>query len=164
MMIIDKWCQHLLEDNFQQSGSNILSRMLYEHPKPSENEQVTICFIIHQDIKNQLQHTRWSLTGAILPLINERDEFDDVTAELDADALPEASLPVDPELTLRPKTWTVPLSLETASHCAVDEKAKLWISALSAPLLTCICFCRLESSICFRIMTKTNCNCIHSNL
>ena len=41
-----------------------------------------------------------------------------------------------PELTFKPKTWIVPLSLETANHWAVVEKAKLYISALSAPLLT----------------------------
>lgn len=35
------------------------------------------------------------------------------------------SLPADPELTLRLKTWTVPLSLETASHWAFEEKARL---------------------------------------
>lgn len=47
-------------------------------------------------------------------------------------------VPGDPESTLRPKTCTVPLSLEAASHCAFEENAKLYISALSAPLLICI--------------------------
>lgn len=36
------------------------------------------------------------------------------------------------------KTWTVPLSLETASHWAVGEKQRLQITALSEPLLSCI--------------------------
>ena len=34
------------------------------------------------------------------------------------------------------KIWTVPLSLETASHCAFWEKQILYISALSAPRRT----------------------------
>lgn len=41
-----------------------------------------------------------------------------------------------PESTLRLNTWTVPFSLETANHCALEENARLYISALSAPLLT----------------------------
>lgn len=35
------------------------------------------------------------------------------------------SIPIDLESTFRLKTWTVPLSLETASHCAVEENARL---------------------------------------
>lgn len=46
------------------------------------------------------------------------------------------SFPVNPKLILRLNKWTVPLSLETASHCMFSEKARLYISAWSAPLLT----------------------------
>lgn len=57
--------------------------------------------------------------------MKEREEFDDETARLGSDAVREFSFPEDPEFTLRLKTWTVPLSLETASHWAVEENAKL---------------------------------------
>lgn len=56
--------------------------------------------------------------------MKERDEFDDETARFGSDALRGFSFE-DPELTLRLKTWTVPLSLETANHWAVEENAKL---------------------------------------
>ena len=46
--------------------------------------------------------------------------------------------PGDSESSLRPKTWMVPLSLDAANHRALDEKARLCISALSVPLLTCV--------------------------
>lgn len=46
----------------------------------------------------------------------------------------EASPPA--AITRRLNTWTVPLSLETASHCAFGEKEMLYISALSSPLRT----------------------------
>lgn len=71
--------------------------------------------------------------------MKERDEVGDVATPGSA-ALLGLSFLGDPELTLRLKTWTVPLSLETASHCAFEEKARLYISALSAPLLTCNLF------------------------
>lgn len=74
----------------------------------------------------------------ILPLKKERDEFDDVVARLPLNELRDLSFPEEPELTLRLKTWTVPLSLETASHSAAEENAKLYITARSAPLLTYI--------------------------
>lgn len=55
----------------------------------------------------------------------ESDEFDDVTGRFGSEAVCDVSFPGDLELTLRPKTWTVPLSLDTASHWAVEEKARL---------------------------------------
>lgn len=61
----------------------------------------------------------------LLPLIKERDELDDDTEALASDGDRACSIPGDPELTLRLKTCTVPLSLETDSHCALGEKAKL---------------------------------------
>lgn len=42
-----------------------------------------------------------------------------------SDVLHDPSFPKDPESTFTLKTWTVPLSLETASHWAVEEKARL---------------------------------------
>jgi hypothetical protein len=57
--------------------------------------------------------------------MNERDELDCVTARFESDAVRDFSFPADAELTLRLKTWTVPLSLETANHWAVEENAKL---------------------------------------
>ena len=68
--------------------------------------------------------------------MKERDEMADELGGL-VDGLRDLSFPKDPESTFRLKTWTVPLSLETASHWALEEKARLCISALSAPLLTC---------------------------
>lgn len=73
-----------------------------------------------------------------IPLMKDRDEVDDVTARLGLEKLSNLSLPRFPKLDFRLKTWTVPLSLETANHWAVGENARLYISALSAPLLTCI--------------------------
>lgn len=60
---------------------------------------------------------------ANLPLINESDEAGDETARLGSVATGGLSLPRFPKLALRPKTWTVPLSLETASHWAFEENA-----------------------------------------
>lgn len=57
--------------------------------------------------------------------MKERDVLDCVTARFGSDALRGLSFPADAELTLRLKTWTVPLSLETANHWAVEENAKL---------------------------------------
>ena len=59
---------------------------------------------------------------ALLPLIKESEEWGDVTG---SDALCDLSIPGDPALILRLKTWTVPLSLETANHWAFEENAKL---------------------------------------
>lgn len=70
------------------------------------------------------------------PLINDRDEL--AAGIFGSDEGQGLSFPVNPKLTLRLNTWTVPLSLETASHCMFSEKAKLYISARSAPLLTYI--------------------------
>ena len=69
--------------------------------------------------------------------MNESDELDDATTGFELDAPGDLSLPGDDTLTLRLKTWTVPLSLETANQCAVGENAILYMSALSAPLRTC---------------------------
>lgn len=57
--------------------------------------------------------------------MKESDEVDDATARLELDAPRDLSFPGDAKLTLRLKTWTVPLSLETTSHCAVEENAIL---------------------------------------
>lgn len=56
--------------------------------------------------------------------MNDRCETADVVDVFDF-PLCDLSVPNDPESNLRPKTWTVPLSLETASHWADEEKAKL---------------------------------------
>lgn len=50
-----------------------------------------------------------------------------------------ARLFVSADSTFKLKTWTVPLSLETASHWAFKEKQRLKITALSEPLLSYIC-------------------------
>lgn len=66
-------------------------------------------------------------------------ESDEIMEEGDpwfSDVLCNLSLFSVPKSAFRLKTWTVPLSLETASHWAVEEKARLYISARSAPLLT----------------------------
>lgn len=63
-------------------------------------------------------------TIGTLPLKNERCETADVVDIFDFPLL-DLSIPKDPESNFRPKTWTVPLSLETASHWAVEEKARL---------------------------------------
>lgn len=42
-----------------------------------------------------------------------------------SDALHELPLPNDPDSNLKLNTCTVPLSLEAASHWAVEEKARL---------------------------------------
>lgn len=83
--------------------------------------------------------------------MKERDEMPDGLGRLISDVLRDLSLPKDPESTFRLKTWTVPLSLETASHWAVEEKARLCISALSAPLLTS---CSKEPSNALKTRTK----------
>lgn len=70
------------------------------------------------------------------PLINERDKAADGLIGLDSDVVCDLSCPNNPESTFRLNTWTVPLSLETANHWAVGEKARLYISARSAPLRT----------------------------
>lgn len=62
--------------------------------------------------------------GEGLPLMKDRDEFDDEVTILESEEI-RISFPLDPELTFRLKTWTVPLSLETASHWAVEENARL---------------------------------------
>lgn len=54
------------------------------------------------------------------PLMKDRDDVGNVGSDV-----LRGSLLADPELTLRLKTWTVPLSLETASHWAFEEKARL---------------------------------------
>ena len=68
--------------------------------------------------------------------MKERDELDGVTAASELDELCVFSSSGMLECFLRLNTWTVPLSLETASHWAVEENAKLQISAVFAPLLT----------------------------
>jgi len=58
--------------------------------------------------------------------MNGRDELNDVMeATEECEELCDFSCSVLLILTLRQKTWTVPLSLETANHWAVDENAKL---------------------------------------
>lgn len=44
------------------------------------------------------------------------------------------------------KTWTVPLSLETANHLPLAENEMLHTTALSEPLLTCIPMSQLSST------------------
>ena len=61
----------------------------------------------------------------MLPLIKESDETAGGVDRVGSGALRVRSIPNDAESTLRLKTWTVPLSLERASHCAVEEKARL---------------------------------------
>jgi hypothetical protein len=68
--------------------------------------------------------------------MKERDELDGAMVASELDEPCDFSFSGTLELTLRPKTWTVPLSLETAYHRAVEENAKLNISAAFAPLLT----------------------------
>ena len=55
----------------------------------------------------------------------DKEEAGDVTARLCSFVLCDLSITGDPGLILRLKTWTVPLSLETTSHWAVEENAKL---------------------------------------
>lgn len=57
--------------------------------------------------------------------MKERDETADGTERFGSDELRDLSLPNDPDSTFRLKTCTVPLSLETASHWALEEKATL---------------------------------------
>jgi len=57
--------------------------------------------------------------------MKEREELDGVMAASELDELCDFSCSGMLELTLRLNTWTVPLSLETASHWAVEENAKL---------------------------------------
>lgn len=61
----------------------------------------------------------------MLPFMKERDETADGTERFGSDELRDLSLPNDPDSTFRLKTCTVPLSLETASHWALEEKATL---------------------------------------
>lgn len=60
----------------------------------------------------------------ILPLKKDKGEVEELTAELESGVFHNLSAAGDPGI-LRLKTWTVPLSLETASHWAVEENAKL---------------------------------------
>lgn len=108
--------------------------MLLLLPKKSKTKRNlrSICRVL-VDHYHKL-HRNW----VTLPLIKERDELDDGRARLGSETSRELSFPGDPELSFRLKTWTVPLSLETASHCAEEENARLYISALSAPLRTYI--------------------------
>ena len=56
--------------------------------------------------------------------MKDRDEL--VNGErLGSDTVREWSFPGDSGLIFRLKTWTVPLSLETASHSAEEENARL---------------------------------------
>lgn len=57
--------------------------------------------------------------------MKERDETADGTERFGSDELRDLSLPNDPDSTFRLKTCTVPLSLEIASHWALEEKATL---------------------------------------
>lgn len=57
--------------------------------------------------------------------MKERDELEGVMAVSELDGFWGFSSSEMLELTLRLNTWTVPLSLETASHRAVEENAKL---------------------------------------
>lgn len=68
--------------------------------------------------------------------MKERERMADGLVRLGSDVFRGLSFPSVPESAFKLKTWTVPLSLETANHWAVEEKARLCISALSAPLLT----------------------------
>ena len=65
----------------------------------------------------------------MVPFKIEREDKADCIERGDLDELLDLSSPKATESTLRLKTWTVPLSLETASHWAVEEKARLYISA-----------------------------------
>lgn len=56
--------------------------------------------------------------------MKDKDELVD-GERLGSEMVLEWSFPGDSELTFRPKTWTVPLSLETASHSAEEENARL---------------------------------------
>ena len=71
--------------------------------------------------KRRQQQKQWAEEDN-LARINEREEWGDVTG---LDALSELSVPGNLALFLRLKTWTVPLSLETANHWAFEENAKL---------------------------------------
>lgn len=57
--------------------------------------------------------------------MKERWDTADGDVAFDSDAPLGLSTPKAAESTFRLNTWTVPLSLETASHCAVEEKARL---------------------------------------
>lgn len=61
----------------------------------------------------------------VLPFMKERGELDFVTARSGPDAFCDSPLPCKAGLTIRLKTCTVPLSLVTDSHWAVEENAKL---------------------------------------
>ncbi|THG06890.1 hypothetical protein TEA_016612 [Camellia sinensis var. sinensis] len=60
----------------------------------------------------------------MIPLIKERDETAGAVDKFGSDALRDLSIPNDPESSFRRNTWTVPLALEAASHCADEEKAR----------------------------------------
>lgn len=51
-----------------------------------------------------------------IPLMKERCETGDGVDKCGSGVLCVLSMPIDPESTFRLKTWTVPLSLETANH------------------------------------------------
>ena len=70
-----------------------------------------------------------------LPLIKENDGLMWGTSASGAGR--GLSFVVKPTFIFKLNTWIVPLSLDTAKYCKLFEKAKLYISALSAPLLTC---------------------------
>lgn len=57
--------------------------------------------------------------------MKERCETAERLELLTSDALHELPLPNDPDSNLKLNTCTVPLSLEAASHWAVEEKARL---------------------------------------
>lgn len=57
--------------------------------------------------------------------MKERCETADGVVALVSVGSRDLSTPRDPDSTFRLKTCTVPLSLETASHWAVEEKARL---------------------------------------
>lgn len=70
-----------------------------------------------------------------LPLIKENDGL--IWGTSASGAGRGLSFVVKPTFIFKLNTWIVPLSLDTAKYCKLFEKAKLYISALSAPLLTC---------------------------
>lgn len=87
--------------------------------------QLATLTLLKKKKKTQTENFPVKFRIILLPLIKERDELDDDAEALASDGDRACSIPGDPELTLRLKTCTVPLSLETASHCALGEKAKL---------------------------------------
>lgn len=57
-----------------------------------------------------------NLATNYVPFMKERDEMPEGLGGLISDALHDLLFAKDPESTFRLKTWTVPLSLETANH------------------------------------------------